>query len=299
MLGYGITFGESIWKSSVGVSNPFIIIFTICGVVLLDFNCDACQSPARAFLIDVSNQADHSVGLSMFTLMAGAGGTLGYCLGGIPWDKIQPDNQLNNLNITQNIYSLERYHQRNLFTFVAIIYAVCTLICVSSFKEIPLNHVEKLADYESLSDSNDDEVNNNHLHSSFESITPINKALVDVEPERPQLCAEIKTHLYSLVHMPMYLRWLCLTHCFSWMSLLCFSLYFTDFVGEVIYGGDPVQHLDFAKHQTYTQGVRIGSICMALYSISCSFYSFYLRKSINRFGIRFIPTRIEFEIDRL
>ena len=39
--------------------------------------------------------------------------------------------------------------------------------------------------------------------------------------------------------MPMSLRVLCVTNLFCWMSLVCYSLYFTDFVGEAVFGGDP------------------------------------------------------------
>ena len=34
-------------------------------------------------------------------------------------------------------------------------------------------------------------------------------------------------------------RWLCLTNLFCWSSLVCYSLYFTDFVGQAVFGGDP------------------------------------------------------------
>lgn len=33
--------------------HPWGIFFTILGTVLLDFNADSCQSPARAYLLDV------------------------------------------------------------------------------------------------------------------------------------------------------------------------------------------------------------------------------------------------------
>lgn len=39
--------------------------------------------------------------------------------------------------------------------------------------------------------------------------------------------------------MPASMRILCLTNLFCWMSLVCYSLYFTDFVGEAVFGGDP------------------------------------------------------------
>ena len=55
----------------------------------------------------------------------------------------------------------------------------------------------------------------------------------------------VKSHFMSILGMPVHLKWLCLTHCFSWMSLLCFSLYFTDFVGDEVYGKDDFQQTLF------------------------------------------------------
>lgn len=34
--------------------HPWGVFFTILGTVLLDFDADACQSPARAYLLDVT-----------------------------------------------------------------------------------------------------------------------------------------------------------------------------------------------------------------------------------------------------
>jgi len=39
--------------------------------------------------------------------------------------------------------------------------------------------------------------------------------------------------------MPKSLRILCLTNLFCWSSHVCYSLYFTDFVGEAVFNGDP------------------------------------------------------------
>jgi solute carrier family 45, member 1/2/4 len=63
-------------------SHTWGIIFTILGTVLLDFDADACQSPSRAYLLDVCLPEDHARGLSTFTIMAGLGGAVGYSLGG-------------------------------------------------------------------------------------------------------------------------------------------------------------------------------------------------------------------------
>lgn len=55
----------------------------------------------------------------------------------------------------------------------------------------------------------------------------------------PPANASFLMYLKSIVHMPKSLRMLCITNLFSWMSHVCYSLYFTDFVGEAVFGGNP------------------------------------------------------------
>ena len=40
--------------SNLHTYHPWGIFFTIIGTVLLDFDADACQSPSRAYLLDVT-----------------------------------------------------------------------------------------------------------------------------------------------------------------------------------------------------------------------------------------------------
>ena len=51
-------------------------------------------------------------------------------------------------------------------------------------------------------------------------------------------------------------------------------------------GGLPIdnKNLDQMLHKLYDKGVRAGSFFMAIYTISCSFYSFYLQSLINKFS---------------
>ena len=51
--------------------------------------------------------------------------------------------------------------------------------------------------------------------------------------------ATLTQYLWSIIYMPNSMRVLCLTNLFCWMSLVCYSLYFTDFVGEAVFGGNP------------------------------------------------------------
>lgn len=112
-------------------SNSFYwaILFTVLGTILLDFNADNCQTPSRAYLLDVCIPEEQAHALSTFTLMSGVGGCMGYALGAINWD-----NTIFANFIGDNI--------KTVFTLVTIIF-VCTMLCtITSFREIPLKLME-------------------------------------------------------------------------------------------------------------------------------------------------------------
>lgn len=67
----------------------YATILTIIGLVLLDFDADTCQTPARTYLLDMCIPEDQPKALTMFTLFAGIGGTIGYGIGGIDWENTQ------------------------------------------------------------------------------------------------------------------------------------------------------------------------------------------------------------------
>jgi phage gp36-like protein len=60
-----------------------------------------------------------------------------------------------------------------------------------------------------------------------------------VENENVNPKATIQEYLLSIFYMPYSMRMVCLTNLCCWMAHVCYSLYFTDFVGEAVYGGDP------------------------------------------------------------
>jgi solute carrier family 45 protein 1/2/4 len=95
---------------------------------------------------------------------------------------------------------------------------------------------------------------------------------------------KLKTYLVSIIRMPRSLFVLCLTNLFCWMSLVCYSLYFTDFVGQAVYGGDPKAPRLSNLHRLYNDGVRLGSFGMSLYSLSCAVYSMFVERLVDRFG---------------
>lgn len=308
----------------------YAVILTILGTILLDFDADTCQTPARAYLLDVCLPKDHAKALSTFTIMAGLGGTCGYTLGGIDWSQTEFGTKLGG-----NIPTV--------FTLVTVIFIICFFITITSFREIPLPLIEndelmrplsavaikkeiaknnnavyyiketstlelKMSDHINEHNHHNDTKNNDpiSLCESFKLInyggingTPaivppitisndkettlsISSSSDDDEFERISLGKYLK----SIVIMPKSMRILCLTNLITWMSHVCYCLYFTDFVGEAVFGGNPSSNAGQEKNSIYEEGVRFGCWGLAIYALSCSIYSMCVEKLLKLFRIR-------------
>jgi solute carrier family 45 protein 1/2/4 len=297
-------------------SHPWGIFFTIIGTVLLDFDADACQSPSRAYLLDVTLPEDHAIGLSTFTIMAGLGGSLGYVMGALDWGRLA---------------TLFGGHIRLVFTLVLFIFLGCVGVTLTSFREIPLDvltmpdskrkslggeqqynkvpaedagygALEQPAAEDDLETGRSSSANpfrankvqaggqgktegKQHLtvtETSFSQASPVPVENWE-EADGAATVASFKTYLWSIIYMPSSLRWLCLTNLFCWSSLVCYSLYFTDFVGQAVFEGNPTALPGSEGRRKYDEGVKFACWGMAGYSLSCSCYSFCLDKLVKRF----------------
>ncbi|GCC35031.1 proton-associated sugar transporter A [Chiloscyllium punctatum] len=90
----------------------------------------------------------------------------------------------------------------------------------------------------------------------------------------------------SICHMPKPLRNLCVNHFLGWLSFEGMLLFYTDFMGEVVYGGDPKASHDSEAFQKYNAGVSVGCWGMCIYAFSAAFYSALLEKLEEYFSIR-------------
>ncbi|CAH1281697.1 unnamed protein product [Diabrotica balteata] len=265
-------------------SHPWGVLFTIIGTVLLDFNADACQSPARAYLLDVTIPDDHARGLSTFTIMAGLGGFFGYALGGINWD-------------ATFIGEILGGHVRAVFTVITVIFIICVASTITSFKEIPLPLLEL-----NRNEANNLELNETQKYGTLcddlnidaknteEEYIPIEDPNVTIESQKKSIDVNpnisLLLYLQSIIYMPYSIRILCTTNLFCWMAHVCYSLYFTDFVGEAVFNGSPTATAKSLAKELYEDGVRFGCWGMSMYSLSCACYSTKIVKLISVFGAR-------------
>lgn len=83
---------------------------------------------------------------------------------------------------------------------------------------------------------------------------------------RPQPITKVKNPSFCFV------RLLCIAHLLGWIGFLSLALFFTDFVGQSIYGGDPLSPPGTQQGDDYKRGVEFGSWGMAINAASSSLY---------------------------
>lgn len=285
-----LDFEHKVEETTTFSLSKWAVIMTIIGTIILDLGADTVQTPSRAYLLDVCVQDDHAKALSTFTIMAGIGGFLGYSTGAINWK----DTSLGEL-LGGNIITV--------FTIVLAVFLVCLFTTITSFREIPLSLMEKdelLKPVTQISCRKENERIKGAIFTLKESIPLQIISTKDVESDMEKAELEsglnpdidetitLMQYLKSIVIMPKSIAILCATNLLCWMSHLCYCLYFTDFVGEAVFHGDPTAPPGSELYNLYEDGVRFGCWGMAIYALSCAMYSMTIEKLISIFGTRLV-----------
>ncbi|XP_077583387.1 proton-associated sugar transporter A [Stigmatopora nigra] len=104
--------------------------------------------------------------------------------------------------------------------------------------------------------------------------------------ETGQSQMSMKLLCVAIYRMPPSLRSLCTNHFLGWLSFEGMLLFYTDFMGEVVFEGDPKAPHDSEAYQRYNAGVSMGCWGMCIYAFSAAFYSAILEKLEERFSLR-------------
>ncbi|GAB0087876.1 proton-associated sugar transporter A-like [Sergentomyia squamirostris] len=233
-------------ERQISVSNGrqfsnWAIVFTVIGTVILDFSADNCQTPARAYLLDMCQSSDHTKALSIFSIMCGVGSFFGYAMSAYNWE---------NLGLTaifgDNISAV--------YAIVTILFVIFVTVTLTTFREIPLTLLE-----------------NNDLPCPFQNTSRESQVM-----ERERRKVSFVTYMKSIIRMPSSIKILCITGLLGWMSDVCYSCYFTDFVGEAVFRGDPSSESQSEEYALYESGIRFGCWGLSIYALSCIIYSMIL-----------------------
>ncbi|NXH18909.1 S45A2 protein, partial [Bucco capensis] len=252
--------------------RTWAIVVTMLGVVLFDFAADFIDGPIKAYLFDVCSHQDKEKGLHYHALFTGLGGALGYLTGAMDWGQ------------TILVYSWASEFQV-IFCFAALVFLICLTVHLRSIPEVPLKYeneetkllleVSESYKYSSI----EEEIQNGYLKSTCTEIKAAakpGKCTVTSGTEDPRRMT-LKSLLRTLLSMPSHYRYLCVSHLFGWMAFLSNMLFFTDFMGQVVYQGSPYAPHNSTLYLTYKTGVEMGCWGLCINAISSSVYS-YLQK---------------------
>uniref|UniRef100_A0A4W6C9F1 Solute carrier family 45 member 4 n=1 Tax=Lates calcarifer TaxID=8187 RepID=A0A4W6C9F1_LATCA len=212
--------------------QPIGIVLTVLGVVVLDFCADATEGPIRAYLLDVADTEEQDMALNIHAASAGLGGAVGYALGGLDWTHTF-------------LGKVFKSQEQILFFFAAILFSISVALHLLSIEE---------QQYSPQHDSTPPPRLANIRRSSSTGSQDL---------LRPQ-------NSNHQTHMPPELLRLCACHLLTWFSIIAEAVFFTDFMGQVIYHGDPTAPANSTLLDNYHRGVQMGCWGLVIYAMTAA-----------------------------
>ncbi|XP_039449562.1 proton-associated sugar transporter A-like [Culex pipiens pallens] len=259
------------------------ILLTTVGLMLTDFDIETSSGVARTYFMDMCILSDHAKVLSTAMIIGGIGGSGGYLLGAIDWQQT-------------DLGSLMGSNEATVFAVVVLVMIIGLSLTLTSFREVPLPVLEKDPLLRPITQGMFEAEKARQL--AIYSISP--KVPVDVV-KKPDGSVPVElddtvqegemtfaNFFRNLRHMPRSLMILYLTQFLAQFGYLSYCMYFTDFVGSAVFGGDVAAPVGSPELALYEEGVRFGCWGMALFTISAALYSTIIGKLIKYFGGRTI-----------
>uniref|UniRef100_A0A8C7XJR0 Solute carrier family 45 member 4b n=1 Tax=Oryzias sinensis TaxID=183150 RepID=A0A8C7XJR0_9TELE len=103
--------------------------------------------------------------------------------------------------------------------------------------------------------------------------------------EGPDLGRTIKLLWLSMFKMPKQLWRLCVCHLLTWFSIIAEAVFYTDFMGQVVYEGKPMAPANSTELQRYHNGVQMGCWGLVVYAATAAACSAILQKSLDNFDL--------------
>ncbi|KAF7664106.1 hypothetical protein LDENG_00189130 [Lucifuga dentata] len=112
-----------------------------------------------------------------------------------------------------------------------------------------------------------------------------NSSSGDTESEEGEVETTVQLLWLSMLKMPPELLRLCACHLLTWFSIIAEAVFFTDFMGQVIYNGDPTAPANSTALDNYHKGVQIGCWGLVIYAMTAAACSALLQKYLDNFDL--------------
>ncbi|XP_067268496.1 solute carrier family 45 member 4 [Chanodichthys erythropterus] len=107
----------------------------------------------------------------------------------------------------------------------------------------------------------------------------------DTESEEGEAETTVRLLWMSMLKMPKELLRLCVCHLVTWFSIIAEAVFYTDFMGQVIYEGDPTAPLNSTALHNYHRGVQMGCWGLVIYATTAAICSALLQKYLDNFDL--------------
>uniref|UniRef100_A0A3P8S630 Solute carrier family 45 member 4 n=1 Tax=Amphiprion percula TaxID=161767 RepID=A0A3P8S630_AMPPE len=112
-----------------------------------------------------------------------------------------------------------------------------------------------------------------------------NSSSGDTESEEGEVETTVRLLWLSMLKMPPELLRLCACHLLTWFSIIAEAVFFTDFMGQVIYHGDPTAPANSTLLDNYHSGVQMGCWGLVIYAMTAATCSAVLQKYLDNFDL--------------
>ncbi|XP_068191239.1 membrane-associated transporter protein [Antennarius striatus] len=301
---FGITMflnGDTVMSAIVSdrsMRSVWAIVVVMFGVVLFDFSADFIDGPIKAYLFDVCSHQDKERGLHYHALLTGLGGACGYLVGAMDWGH-------------STIGQLLGSEYQVIYFFSALTWSIFLTVHLFSIPERPLGKDgpdasppsslqllgAQTSDYGALLReplSSEGPTSPPDLRPrSFSALGEANSVTSSAKQpnKEAQKRMTLRSLLRTIINMPPHLRCLCVSHLLGWTAFLCNMLFFTDFMGQIVYKGNPYAEHNSTAYVTYERGVEVGCWGLCINAVSSALYSYvqhFLLPYIGLKGLYFV-----------
>ncbi|KAK9402999.1 solute carrier family 45 member 4 [Crotalus adamanteus] len=107
----------------------------------------------------------------------------------------------------------------------------------------------------------------------------------DTESEEGETETTVRLLWLSMLKMPKELLRLCVCHLLTWFSIIAEAVFYTDFMGQVIFHGDPKAPSNSTELQDYSAGVQMGCWGLVIYAATAAVCSALLQKYLDNYDL--------------
>jgi solute carrier family 45 protein 3 len=269
---------------SAGYTGSLILLGV--GVILLDFSHQACLTPCEALLSDLTLNGDQQEQIFVvYSMMVSLGGIVGYLITALDWR-------------ATIVGDLIGGQDKFVFTTLAGIYLVLLVVTFAVARENRHTLDTIIHNPNTKRSSN----GANSLGSLNRELQPktypkwslnlqnFHTLLLLSKYYTRNATSKIINHLpepiRNLLNVPYVVRKLIYPNFFGWAGVVGFNLYFTDFVGQAVYHGDPILPENNTLREHYDEGVRMGCWGLLLHCVVSILYACVIERLIEKIGVR-------------